>query len=92
MAPDRPVPPDLAARLNAARLRAGLSVAELARACSLSRGHLHEVLTGKRTLSAAVTRRVMAVLHLHEPMATDLVEHATGRHVSSAGFGIVESP
>ena len=91
MAPDRPVPPDLASRVNAARMRAGFSVADLATACSLSKSHLHAVLTGQRTLTPAVARRLMAALHLHESMADEVMDNATGRYVGSAGSGVVET-
>lgn len=91
MAPDRTVPPDLASRVNAARMRAGFSVADLARACSLSKSHLHAVLTGQRTLTPAVARRLLAALHMHESTATEVLDNATGRYVSSAGFGVIET-
>lgn len=66
MTHDRPVPPDLADRINEVRIRAGFSVAELAAACSLSTPHLQAVLTGQRELTPAVARRLLAVFHMHE--------------------------
>ena len=84
MAQDRPIPPDLAARLDTARIRAGFSIHDLARACSLEEHHLFEVLTGVRPLSPAVARRLLAALHLHESVATEVMEHA---HGPAAGTG-----
>lgn len=66
MTHDRPIPPDLADRINEVRLHAGFSVGELAAACSLDKSHLHAVLTGQRELTPAVARRLLAVFHLHE--------------------------
>lgn len=66
MTHDRPIPPDLAARINEVRARAGLSVGELAVACSLDRAHLQAVFTGQRALTPAVARRLLAAFHMHE--------------------------
>lgn len=71
MAPDRPVPRELAAQLDEARVQAGYTVDELADACSLSRDHLHDVLAGTRPISPVVARRLLAALYLHEPPVTD---------------------
>lgn len=75
MAQDRPIPPDLAARIDTARIRAGFSIHDLARACSVEEHHLFEVLTGARGLNPAVARRLMAALHLHESIEADLRDH-----------------
>ena len=85
------VPPDLASRLNAARLRLDLSVTETARLCDLSRQHLHDVLMGRRLLAPAVARRLIAVLQLDSATAEEVLRTADGRYVSTGGFGVVHT-
>lgn len=72
MAQDRPIPPDLAGRIDRARIRAGFSIHDLARSCSVEEHHLFEVLTGARPLNTAVARRLMAALHLHEAFGSEV--------------------
>jgi predicted transcriptional regulator len=85
----RPIPPDLASRLNAARRRAGLSVGTLAKRCDISRATAHELITGKRTPSRAVAGRLIAVLGLDEETAAQLFQ-AGSRYVASAESGIID--
>jgi hypothetical protein len=76
MTHDRPIPFDLVARVDAARVLVGFTVTELASACSVSGGHLQAVLDGEVELTPAVARRLLAVLHMHETAGTDLMHDA----------------
>ncbi len=89
MAHGVPVPPDLAARINAARLRFDLSVEETARLCDISGTYLHAVLTGRRLLAPAVARRLIAVLQLDRAMADEVLRTADGRYGSTGELGVV---
>jgi ribosome-binding protein aMBF1 (putative translation factor) len=83
------IPPDLGARINEARRRAGLGVVETARACDISLDHLSDILAGKRTPNDVVARRLIEVLEMDDVMADELIHHATGRYLSAGGFGTV---
>ncbi|MEE9297814.1 MAG: helix-turn-helix domain-containing protein [Acidimicrobiia bacterium] len=89
MAHDVPVPPDLAAWINAARLRLDLSVEETARLCDISGTYLHGVPTGRRLLAPAVARSLIALLQLDTAMADEVLRTATGRYGSIGGLGVV---
>ena len=83
------VPPDLAARLNVARHRLGLSVGDVAERCDISPDHVRDLLAGRRLPTETVARRFIDVLELDDPTADLLIVHSDGRYVSSGGFGVV---
>ena len=87
MVPDTAAPPDLGARLNAARVRLGLGVGEVARAGDLSGEHLRDILAGKRLPNGVVARRLIELLELDDETADLLIHHAEGGYVSAGGFG-----
>ena len=82
-------PADLGARLNAARLRAGLGMSEVAEICDLSVGHLRDVMAGKRIPNGVITRRLIETLELDDETADLLLAESGGVYVSSGGFGSI---
>ena len=82
-------PADLGARLNAARLRAGIGMSEVAEICGLSVAHLRDILGGHRFPNGVIARRLIETLELDNATADLLLAESGGRYVSTGGFGSV---
>lgn len=81
--------PDLGARLNAARRKRRLSVAEVAEQCDLSRSTVRDLLSGRRTPTPDVAARLLRVLQPEPATAGELGRLSTSRWLSSSGSGEV---
>ena len=72
----RTIPTDLATELNRARLQIGLTIRTGAKRCGISKSHFGNLVIGKRAPSDRVALRLIRGLHLDDPVATELLDHA----------------